>query len=330
MMRGSPLRVVFFGSGRFAVPSLEALAGASRGRGNAGALELVAVVSQPDRPRGRGRGVAPPPTATTAARLALPLLQPRRVKAPEAVGAIRDLAADLHVVVAYGQILSPELLEIPRLGSVNVHGSLLPRYRGAAPIQWAIASGETQTGVSTMLMDEGLDTGPVLLQRALEIGPDETAAQLEPRLAEIGAALLLDSLAGLASGALRATPQDTARASLAPLLRKADANVEWQRPAAAIANRLRGFQPWPGATAWLAGRPLRLHRVRPQAGAPAAPGEILAIDADGVRVACGDRTQLVLFEVQPESRRAMPAADWARGARLAPGQRFDPAPPAAP
>ena len=308
------MRVVFLGSGRFAVPALEALA--------AGGQELAAVVTQPDRPRGRGRGVTPPPTAPVAIRLGVPLLQPRRVKAPESVAALRQLGADLHVVVAYGQILSRELLEIPRLGSVNVHGSLLPRYRGAAPIQWAIASGETQTGVSTMLLDEGLDTGPVLLQRATEIGREETAEQLEPRLARLGAALLSETLAGLAAGALTPTPQDDTRASLAPLLRKSDAAVDWRRPAVAIARRLRGFQPWPGATAWLAGRQLQLRRVRPLAGSAATPGEIRAIDGQGVRVACGEGTELLLLEVQPESRRAMPAAGWARR-----GSGFDATPP---
>jgi methionyl-tRNA formyltransferase len=272
--------------------------------------------------------VAPPPTAAVAARLGLPLLQPRRVKAPEAVEALRKLEADLHVVVAYGQILSRELLEIPRLGSVNVHGSLLPRYRGAAPIQWAIASGETQTGVSTMRMDEGLDTGPVLLQRAAEIGREETAEELEARLARLGAMLLLETLAGLRSGTLSETPQDGARASLAPLLRKADGNVEWTRPASAIADRLRGFQPWPGATAWFGGRPLRLQRARPLTGPEGVPGEIRSVEAEGVRVACGGPTELLLLEVQPESRRAMGAADWARGARLSPGRRFDLAQPA--
>jgi methionyl-tRNA formyltransferase len=309
------VRIVFFGSGAFAVPCLEALAASGH--------ELAVLVTQPDREKGRGRQLSPPPLKPVAQALGIPVLQPPRVREPDARAAIAALRPELCVVVAYGQILPRALLEVPPRGMVNVHASLLPRYRGAAPIQWAIARGETVTGVSTMLLDEGLDTGPVLLQRELAIGPEETARELTPRLARLGAELLLETLARLAEGSLAPTPQDPALATLAPLLRKEDGRVDWGRPAQEIACRVRGFDPWPGVAAGFSGRSVRLVRVRVEpALPPVEPGTVVSADATGLVVACGSGTALRLLEVQPESRRPMPAAAFAAGARLRPGARF--------
>jgi methionyl-tRNA formyltransferase len=309
------LRLVFMGSGAFALPSLEALIGAGH--------ELLAVVTQPDRESGRGRRFQAPPTKELALRGGLPLLQPTRVRAPETVAALGALAPELIVVVAYGQILPATVLQIPPLGCVNVHASLLPRYRGAAPIQWAVARGERETGVTTMRLDVGLDTGPLLLARRAPIGDDETAAELSPRLARLGAELLLETLDGLTVGALDARPQDHSAATLAPLLNKQDGLVDWSWPAEQIAWRVRGFAPWPGMTTTCQGRNLRLVRTRPEGpGAPGEPGEILAATGAGLLVACGQGTALRLVEVQPESRKAMPAQAFALGARLLPGARL--------
>jgi methionyl-tRNA formyltransferase len=307
---------VFLGSGAFAIPSFEAVIDAGH--------EVLALVTQPDREKGRGQKLAPPPLKPVAEARGVPVLQPRRVKEPDAQEALRRLAPDVQVVVAYGQILPPSVIEIPRLRTVNVHASLLPRYRGAAPIQWAIARGETETGVTTMLIDAGLDTGPTLLARATPIGPEETAPELEPRLARLGGAVLLETLDGLGSGTLPAVPQDHARATLAPILKKEDGRLDWTQPADVLSCRIRGFQPWPGAAATLAGQGLQVRRARPEAQGPGEPGTIVQVDRDGLVVACGDSTRLRLLEVQPESRRAMPAAAFAAGARLTAGARFDP------
>jgi methionyl-tRNA formyltransferase len=232
------------------------------------------------------------------------------------------LGADIGVVVAYGQILPRSVIDIPARGMVNVHGSLLPRYRGAAPIQWAIARGETTTGVTTMQIDEGLDTGPILLSRSTVIGPEETAADLEPRLAALGAEALVETLQGLQEGRLHPVPQDASQATHAPILRKEDGRVAWDRPASEVASRIRGFFPWPGAQASLQGRGLRILKARPEQGAGAA-GTVLEVERRGVVVACGTGA-LRLLEVQPESRRAMDAYSFAAGARLRTGDRFDP------
>jgi methionyl-tRNA formyltransferase len=310
------VRIVFLGSGSFAVPCLEALLDAGH--------EVAALVTQPDREKGRGQALAPPPTKPVAERRGLPVLQPRRVREPEAQEALRRLAPELQVVVAFGQILPRSVIDIAPRGTVNVHGSLLPKLRGAAPIQWAIASGETETGVTTMLIDEGLDTGPTLLARATPIGPGETAAELEPRLARLGAEVLLETVRGLEQGSLVPLPQDHARATLAPLLKKEDGRIAWSAPAATIACRARGFFPWPGAFTFHEGRLLKALRVGEATSGTAGvdPGTVAALDRDGVTVACGGGSALRLLEVQPESRRAMPAAAWAAGARLRPGARL--------
>jgi methionyl-tRNA formyltransferase len=309
------LRVVFFGSGAFAIPSFEALLGAGH--------EVATLVTQPDREKGRGRTRHPPPLKPVAEAHGIPVLQPRRIREPDAQEAVRALGAELSVVVAFGQILPRTVLDMAPLGTVNVHASLLPRYRGAAPIQWALANGESETGVTTMLLDEGLDTGPILAQRATPIGPDETAAELMPRLAGLGAELLLETVAGLRDRTLRPRPQDSAAATLAPILRKEDGLIQWTEPAPALAHRVRGFNPWPGTVALWQGRPLKV--LRAKAADPASgldPGAVIGVDRDGVRVACGSGTVLRLEEVQPESRRPMSAHNWAMGARLGPGARL--------
>ncbi len=310
------MRIVFLGSGAFAIPCFEALLDAGH--------EVPALVTQPDREKGRGQAMAPPPLKPVAERRGIPVLQLRRVREPEAQEALRRLEPELQVVVAFGQILPRSVIDIAPRGTVNVHASLLPRLRGAAPIQWAIAGGESGTGVTTMLIDEGLDTGPTLLARSTPIGPEETAAELEARLAHLGADVLLETVRGLGDGTLVPVPQDHARATLAPILKKEDGRIDWSRPAAATRCRARGFHPWPGAFTFHDGRLLKVLRVRevPGAGPAAEAGTVVAIDGAGVRVACGDGSRLLLLEVQPESRRAMTAAAWASGARLRPGARL--------
>jgi len=308
------MRVVFLGSGSFAIPSLGALLEAGH--------DVAAVVTQPDREKGRGRALSPPPLKPVAAARGLKILQPRRVREPESVAALKALAPDVQVVVAYGQILPRSVIDVAPCGTVNVHASLLPRYRGAAPVQWAIVNGETETGVTTMLIDEGLDTGPALLAEATPIGAEETAGALESRLAVMGAALLVRTLKGLEQGTVVPRPQDAARATLAPLIKKEDGLIDWNMSGEALARRVRGFHPWPGAhTSWH-GRGLRVLRARAEAGRGGAPGTLLAVDRDGLVVAAGEDTAFRLIEVQPESRTPMPAAAFAAGARLTPGERL--------
>jgi len=308
------MRIVFLGSGAFAIPSFEALIDAGH--------DVAAAVTQPDREKGRGRVLAPPPLKPVADERGVAVHQPRRIRESAAQETLRALAPDVQVVVAYGQILPRSVIDIPRHGTVNVHGSLLPRYRGAAPVQWAIVNGERETGVTTMLIDEGLDTGPTLLSRSTPIGAEETAAELEPRLAAIGAEILVETLAEIAAGTLTPAPQDHARATLAPIIKKEDGRLDWTMPAEALARRVRGFHPWPGTFTTWRGQPLKILRARAEAGGGLAPGELEA-DRDGLLVGCGQGTRLRLLEVQPESRRPMTAAAFAAGLRLGPGARFD-------
>ena len=307
------MRVVFMAGGAFAIPSLEALVAAGH--------EVVALVTQPDRVSGRGLTLVPPKVKPVAERLGIPVLQVPKVRAPEAQDALRRLAPELQVVVAFGQILPRAVIDVAPRGTVNVHASLLPRLRGAAPIQWAIANGDIETGVTTMQIDEGLDTGPLLLARALSIGPTERAGELELRLAALGGGLLVETIAGLEQGTVVPRAQDPALASHAPLLHKEDGRVDWTAAARAIGCRVRGFHPWPGAHTHHDGRLLKLLRARESGPAAAEPGRVLDVSAAGVSVACGEGS-LLLEEVQPESRKAMPAAAWAQGARLRPGTRL--------
>lgn len=308
------MKVVFLGSGAFAVPSLLALVAAGH--------EVAAVVTQPDREKGRGRKPAPPPVKPAAEARGITVLQPRRIREPEAHAALRALSPELQVVVAYGQILPRSVIDIAPLGTVNVHSSLLPRYRGAAPIHWAIANGESETGVTTMLIDEGLDTGPILLARRTAIGAEETTPELEPRLADLGAGLLLETIDALARGAVRPTPQDHAQATHARLLHKEDGRLDFSRSADVLARRIRAFQPWPGAFTRAAERNLEVLRARVAPRGAGEPGTVVELGREGMVVACGDGTRLRLEIVQPESRRAMPAEAFVAGARLTKGARL--------
>lgn len=310
------MRVVFLGSGAFAIPSFEAVLDAGH--------DVRALVTQPDREKGRGRALSPPPLKPVAEGRRVPVLQPPRVREPGVVEALRAMAPDVQIVVAYGQILPRAVIDLPAHGTINVHASLLPLYRGAAPIQWAIVRGESETGVTTMLIDEGLDTGPTLLSRTTPIGADETAADLEPRLARLGAEVLLATLRDLEAGTLRPVPQDPARATLAPIIAKEQGRLDWTMGAIAVGRRIRGFHPWPGSTTALGGRALKVLAGRAEEGDTAAePGTVVALRPEGFVVACGDGSSLLVTRVQPESRKPMAADAFAAGARLRPGARFD-------
>ena len=307
------MRVLFMGSGEFALPSLAALLDSSH--------QVLALVTQPDKPAGRGHEMRMPRTKELALERGIPVHQPPKVRAEPAVGLLRGLAPEAIVVVAYGQIIPQSILDIPPRGIVNVHGSLLPRYRGAAPIQWAIARGETATGVTTMLMDAGLDTGPILLQKEIAISEDDTGRSLAAKLAPVGAALLLETLARWERGEITPRPQDDSKATLAPRIKKEDALVDWSRPAPEIHCRVRAFDPWPVAFVPLEEGPLRIWKTRPAPSGRAAsdPGRILAVEAEALLVACGGGSTIALGEVQPAGKGRMTAAAYARGKRLAPG-----------
>lgn len=324
------MRVVFFGTPDFAVPTLEALAAED-------GLRPLLVVSQPSRPVGRGRKVKPPPVATRAAELGLELEQVQSVRDPEFLARLEALRPDVAVVVAFGQIFRKRLLELPRLGCVNLHASLLPAYRGAAPVHAAIAAGEEVTGVTTMQMERGLDSGPMLLRAELPIGPDDTTATLGPRLAKLGAGLMLETLRGLGDGSVTPTPQDHDQASFAPKLDKDDGRVDWTQPARRIYDLWRAYQPWPGLTAILADEPVKLVDVRPLMAKAdgAAPGTILdpaSIDAavlgpaglgDALPIACGGDTILAARRLQRPGKSKVTGTDFANGERLDAGTRFD-------
>jgi methionyl-tRNA formyltransferase len=304
------VNVVFMGTAAFAVPSLDRLV-ASR-------HAVVAVVTQPDRPQGRGRRIAASPVKQVAAAQRLHILQPHRASDPQLLGALKALAPQVIVVAAYGQILRSTLLAIPPLGCINVHASLLPKYRGAAPVSWALIRGEQVTGVTIMLLDETLDTGPILLQSKVAIDPSDDAGTLQERLAARGAEALLEALDGMQSGALQPMPQDHARATYAPKLRKEDGVIVWGRSADDLAHLVRGVTPWPGAVTTHRGKPLRIWRSTPVAMSGAGtPGRVASIDTLGIWVETGDG-YLVLGEVQPASGRRMDAAAYARGHGLRP------------
>ncbi len=301
------------GTPAFAVPSLEALADSG--------VELH-VITAPDRPKGRGQTVTPSPVNVAAKRRGLPVLQPGRVKAPEAIEQIRALRPELMVVVAFGQILPKVLLEIPPKGCINVHASLLPAYRGAAPIQWAIMRGETRTGVTTMLMDEGMDTGPILMTETVDIGPDERAGGLADRLSTIGAALLMKTLDPWMRGALTPAPQDSTRATDAPLLKKTDGQIVWNRPAREIVHLIRGTDPWPGAWTSHGDQPWRIWHATVADRRPGqwTPGMISAVHTGtgGLEVAAGTGC-LVIHELQLSNRRRMTTAEFLAGHPIAAG-----------
>jgi methionyl-tRNA formyltransferase len=309
------MRIVFCGTPQFAVPSLKHLLAQND-------FEIASVYTQPDRPRGRGQEISFSPVKEVAVAAGLDVQQPAKVRVPEVEEHLRKLAPDAIVIIAYGQIIPARLLPIPRLGWINLHASLLPKYRGAAPIQWAIASGETATGNTTMRIDAGMDTGEMLLQEELRIGAEETAAELAGRLAEAGAALMAKTLRGLVRGELVGQAQDHAGATLAPMLKKEDGRIEWGRTAVEISNRIRGFAPWPGAYTEFRGQTCHL-RGKLVTGAAVAgePGTIL-VEKGGVRVVCGGGSQLEITHVKQEGRKEISAGEFLRGTRVESGERF--------
>jgi methionyl-tRNA formyltransferase len=311
------MRIIFCGTPEFAVPSLQRLAA---GPG----ISVESVITQPDRPRGRGQQISSSPVKEAALANNLQIYQPETIKSDSAQEFLKRVAPDAVVIIAYGQIIPARLLTIPRLGWINLHASLLPRYRGAAPIHWAIANGETTTGLTTMQIDAGMDTGPTLLQQELKIGTDETSPELAARMSEIGASLVVDSLSRLDRGEISPQPQDSEKATYAPILKKETGRIDWTRTAEQIYNRMRGFALWPGAystfrgqTCHLWGRPEKIEASK----GSAATGEIIS-SAQEVSVVCGERTHLRLEFVQLEGRKRISAREFANGARITPADRF--------
>jgi methionyl-tRNA formyltransferase len=311
------MKLIFMGTPEFAVPSLRRLL--------ADGHQILAVFTQPDKPVGRHQIITPPPVKVCALEHDLPIYQPLKIRTPEARAQFEPLfqQADAGIVAAYGRILPDWMLSAPRRGCINLHSSLLPKYRGAAPINWAIASGETETGVTIMQMDVGMDTGDILLQRTTAIGNDETAEQLTPRLAELGAELLSETLDKLTRGEIIPQKQNEAEATYAPLLKREDGQVDWTLAAQQIVNRLRGFTPFPGCYTFLNGQRLELIAAQAEPGADAAPpGSVAEIAKDSFTVACGNHTHLRLTQVQPAGKRVMPARDFLNGAKLQIGTVF--------
>ena len=302
------LRIVFCGTPEFAVPSLRRLAERPD-------FSIEAVITQPDRPRGRGQHVSSSPVKEAALELGLHVYQPETIKSESAQEFLKRVAPDAVVIIAYGQIIPARLLPIPKHGWINLHASLLPKYRGAAPIQWAIVNGEKVTGVTTMQINAGLDTGDILLARETTIDPDETAVDLSARLARMGAELLVETLDGLSRAAIAPQKQDDAQASLAPILKKEDGAIHWIEPAAALHNRVRGLVPWPGGHTRFRSQLLHIWRSRLTADHLALPpGRV--VSGPGFRVACGDGVVLDLIEVQLEGRKRMTGEAFANGQRL--------------
>ena len=305
--------LVFCGTPAFAVPTLNQLVKAG--------FPIRLVVTQPDRPKGRGMELAPSPVKQQAMQLGLQVSQPDKIKNNQEFRAqLGEIKPDAIVVVGYGRIIPSWMLDLPSLGNLNLHGSLLPKYRGAAPVQWAIACGENVTGVTTMRIDAGLDTGDILLQKEIPIALDDTAETLAPRMAAVGADLMVETIRGLQARAIHPRPQDHAKATLAPILKKEDGLIDFHRAAQEVANRLRGFQPWPGAYTSFRGKNLQIWLAR-AAERSLAEGEI-AVDGGHVIVGCGAGSALELLEVQMEGKKRLPAADFVHGYRPKPGEKL--------
>ncbi len=317
------MRIVFMGTPAFAVPSLQVLLNTE--------FSVVGVVCQPDRPSGRGRKVQLGPVKALALSQGIPVVQPEKMRDPRFMETLRAWEPDAIVVAAFGRILPKIILNLPQKGCLNVHGSLLPKYRGAAPIQWAVINGETETGITIMLMDEGMDTGAILQQEAVPIAPDETAGELAPRMAQIGGALLVSTLRGWVAGAMIPYPQNESEATLAPILKKEDGLIHWDRPARTIANRIRGLSPWPGVYTFLQDERWRIWRVEVESpdtgigGTPTdklqAPGTITAVTKNVICVQTG-QGNLNLLEIQPENKKRMNVSDYLAGHRVEPGLTF--------
>jgi methionyl-tRNA formyltransferase len=309
----SSLNLVFCGTPRFAVLVLDRLVEAG--------FTVQLVVTQPDRPKGRGLELVPSPIKQRASQLALPITQPETIKTNHAFRTqLSALNPDAIIVVGYGRIIPQWMLDLPRLGNINLHASLLPKYRGAAPTQWAVARGETVTGVTTMKLNAGLDTGDILLQQEIPIGPDDTAETLALKLATPGADLTVETLRGLQNGSVHPRRQDNAQATLAPILKKEDGLIDFSYPAAEILNRMRGFQPWPGAYSKFRGKNLQIWKAA--LDARVLPMSELKTDGDRLFVGCGDKTAIELLEVQLEGKKRTSAADFIRGYRPQPGEKL--------
>lgn len=309
------MRLVFCGTPQFAVPTLAALIAAGH--------EIALVVTQPDRPVGRNQEIVAPPVKLLALSHGLRVLQPEKIKTnAEFRAELEEIAPDVIVVVAYGRIIPKWMLDLPRYGNINGHASLLPKYRGAAPIQRAIANGETVTGVTTMLLDEGLDTGAMLLKQEVPIGPEQTSVDLFPVLAEVGAKLMVETLAGLEAGTITPQKQDESQATLAPILTREDGRIQFAQTAQWNVNRWRGFQPWPGCFTLFRGKKLTVHRMRAVVGAGEPIGEPGSVRVDGgsLTAACAEGSMLVLDEVQLEGKKRMPAADFLHGHQVKAGE----------
>jgi len=309
-MQPQELRTVFMGTPDFALQTLQGLIDAG--------CKMVGVYTQPDRPKGRGKQLAAPPVKELAQKYDIPVYQPLKLRQPEAVAELEALAPDLIVVVAYGQILPKSVLEIPAHGCINVHASLLPKYRGAAPINKAIIDGETETGITTMYMDVGLDTGDMLVKKILAIGPEETAGELHDRLATLGRETMEETLRQLGAGTLQREVQDDEQSTYASMMKKEDGRIDWSRPAREIHNHVRGLDPWPGAYTTINGELLKLAETRPEATKGDKPGCVIKADKDGVCVACGSGS-LRIQQLQLAGRKRLAAADFLRGCPLEAG-----------
>ena len=307
------LNLVFCGTPAFAVPTLQALVEAG--------FAVSLVVTQPDRPRGRGMQTTASPVKAGAVELGLPVIQPDKIKNNEEFrNQLTGIRPDAIIVVGYGRIIPQWMLDLPRFGNINLHASLLPKYRGAAPIQWAIARGESVTGVTTMKIDAGLDTGDILLQEELAIAPEDTAESLSPRLARSGAQLTVTTMKGLMAGAISPRPQESSKATLAPILRKEDGRIDFQRTAQESVDRLRGFQPWPGAFTTFRNKSLQVGKAA--ARDRSIPQGELLVEENRLLVGCAEKTALELLEVQPEGKKKMPASDFVNGYRPQSGEKL--------
>ena len=313
-MQPKDLRTVFMGTPDFALQTLQGLIDAG--------CNMVGVYTQPDRPKGRGKQLAAPPVKELAQQHDIPVYQPLKLRQPEAVAELEALAPDLIVVVAYGQILPKSVLEIPAHGCINVHASLLPKYRGAAPINKAIIDGATETGITTMYMDVGLDTGDMLIKKSLSIGPEETAGELHDRLATLGRETMDETLRQLCAESLQREVQDDAQSTYASMMKKEDGRIDWNRSAQEIHNHVRGLDPWPGAYTALNGELLKLARTCPQELDGDKPGSVISADTDGILIACGSGS-LLIKELQLAGRKRLMAGDFLRGCSLEPGTLLD-------
>lgn len=306
------MRIIFMGTPDFAVPCLSALLAAGH--------EVCGVFTQPDKPKGRGYALTPPPVKELALQNSLPVFQPDTLRTPQAAELIRSLQPQVIVVVAYGKLLPKEVLQIPPYGCINVHGSLLPKYRGAAPIQWAVINGDPVAGVTTMQMDEGLDTGDILLTAETKIGEDETSGELFDRLRDLGAPLLLETLRRLESGDLKRIPQGGNGSSYAPMLNRELSLIDWNRPAREIHNRVRGLSPWPVASSLYQGKRIKIYQTQVVPNAAGEPGQV--VPGKDFLVSCADNTVLRLVTVQYEGGKRMNGSDFLRGHPAAPETRM--------